>query len=162
MIGTIIAFVSSLVLIGCIMLYHFLTRKKYDFTVCEGTKVYLENGVVVIPEAVETEIDDLIIDLRNAKLLSIKESTSHISKMSIHLYPPINGGPSISSPHVVDDGRLFNGLTYSPYTIHVTWYANKHTALKYEIINALIWNYLGSDLAHDEANPNRKLWNSLQ
>lgn len=157
----IVVFCSSLVLIAAFMLRAWLIAEKPAFEVMR-CKVYVEKGLVVEPDAVEKEIRELQQDLNDAGLVGKIASSQHLMLMSIHLFKPLDGGPSVKSPHAAQMGKLFNGLTLSPYTVHVTWYQNRKSALKYELINAFLWEFEGSDMAHNEGSEERKLWDSFQ
>ena len=154
MIGTIVMFVGSLLAIAGFIIFLWFKYKAVP-VVFGGMRL---EGVRVDKKRVVRELNELANCLAIAGLLSREQILRHYATMVVRFRKPIDGGHSV--PYL--GGTYKNGTTECPWLINVTWYQDKPTALKYEVINALIWHYRGDAMAYAEKQPVRAAWDTCQ
>ena len=154
MIGTVIMFVGSLLAIAGFAVFAWFKYKSVP-VVFGGMRL---EGIRVDKARVVRELDERAGCLAIAGLLTRDRVLAHYPKMTIRFLAPKDGGPSVPYP----GGKWKNGTTESPFLINVTWHPDKPTALKYELINALIWQYRGEAMAYAEGQPIRADWDKCQ
>jgi hypothetical protein len=118
------------------------------------------DGVEFNPDHVEDAIRSLACCLYVNGQLTREQVIDHMSQVEIRLHKP-RKGDSAAVPFF--GGTWKEGTCSSPFIVDVTWRPPpKPCALKYELINALLWRYKGEAAAYAEGHESRKDFDSCQ
>jgi len=159
LVAALVAFIGCFVVIGVVAWRAYVKEKALP-RLSWGTRVHVDDDLVVRLSDVEAEAQELLSQLHAANLLTASRSREHVGKMTFYLVSPRQGGGGVLDPW--NPEKYLEGITMSPYEIHVTWRWPGKTALKYELINALLWKFVSSDMAHNEGSQERAHWDVYQ